>query len=108
MVGPKLAQIGTRLSREQLLQSLLEPSARLAPGFGAVTLTLKDGQEVSGILMEETDQQLTLKTSEAEPLHIAVSRIAERRNAPSSMPPMGTLLSKREIRDLVEFLAELK
>lgn len=108
MVGPQLAQVGTRLSREQLLQSLLEPGARLAPGFGAVTLTLKDGQVVSGILMAETDQQLTLKTSEAEPLHIAVSRIAERRNAPSSMPPMGTLLTKREIRDLVEFLAELK
>ncbi len=107
-VGPKLAQIGSTLSREQLLEALVEPGARLAPGFGVVTLTLKDGQVASGILMEETKQQLTLKTSEAEPLHIAVSRIAERKNAPSSMPPMGTLLSKRELRDLVEFLAGLK
>ena len=106
-VGPHLGGIGSKLSREQILQSLIEPSARLAPGFGSVTLTLKDGQKVSGILMEETDKQLTLKTSEAEPLHIAVARISERQNSPSSMPPMGGILTKREIRDLVEFLANL-
>lgn len=107
-VGPNLAGIGSKLSREQILQALIEPGARLAPGFGSSTLTLKDGQKVSGILMDETASEITLKTSEAEPLHIAVSRIAERTNSPSSMPPMGAVLSKREIRDLVEFLSNLQ
>jgi hypothetical protein len=41
-------------------------------------------------------------------MEIAVSRIKKRENMPSAMPPMGTLLSKRELRDLVEFLSNLK
>ena len=106
-VGPSLAGIANVLSREQLLEALINPSARLAPGYGTVMLTLKDGQNVNGIFMEETETELILKTSEAEPLHIEKARISERRNAPSSMPPMGSLLTTREIRDLVEFLANL-
>ena len=107
-VGPPLRQIGGVLSREELLQALIEPSARLAPGFGSVKITLKDNQEVTGILMEETPAELILKTAEAEPMEIPVSRISKRQNLPSGMPPMRTLLSKREIRDVIEFLANLK
>ena len=107
-VGPNLMHIGSELTREQILQALIEPSARLASGFGNVNLTLKDGQEVFGILAKETADALTLTTSDAEPLVIPVSRIATRENIPSSMPAMGELLSKREIRDVVEFLSSLK
>ncbi|GAB3318584.1 c-type cytochrome [Larkinella ripae] len=107
-VGPSLTNIGSTLSREQILQALVEPSARLAPGFGMVSLTLKDGQSVSGILSEEHQHELVLKTSEAEPLKVPLARIDKRENLPSSMPPMGYILSKREIRDVVEFLAGLK
>ena len=60
-VGPPLRQIGGALTREQLLQALIEPSARLAPGFGSVKITLKDNQEVTGILMEETPRNSFLK-----------------------------------------------
>jgi quinoprotein glucose dehydrogenase len=107
-VGPNLSNIGNTLTREQILQAMIEPSARIAPGFGMVVLTLKDGQTAAGILVTENDHELTLKTSEAEPLKIAVNRIAKRENVPSSMPPMGAIMTKREIRDVVEFLANLK
>ena len=107
-VGPSLKGVGSRLTREQILQSLIEPSARIAPGFGNVTVLLTDGQEVSGLLVVENEKEIQLKTNEAEPLKIALSRIKSRVNAPSSMPPMGSLLSKREIRDVVEFLSSLK
>ena len=107
-VGPDLGQIGDKLSREDLLRALIEPSARLAPGYGTVKLTLKDGQVVTGVLMEESADELIIKTSDAEPLEVSTSRISKRENTPSAMPPMGTLMSKREIRDMVELLANLK
>jgi putative membrane-bound dehydrogenase-like protein len=107
LVGPDLKNIGRALSREQILQSLIEPSARIAPGFGMVSLILADGQEVSGVLMRENAEELLLKTSAAEPLRVPISRIKSRENFPSAMPAMGSLLSKREIRDLVEYLSSL-
>jgi len=107
-VGPNLSNIGNVLTREQILQAMIEPSARLSPGYGMVVLTLKDGQTAAGILTFENDHELILKTSEAEPLKIASSRISKRDNVPSSMPPMGAMMTKREIRDVVEFLAGLK
>ena len=90
------------------MQALIEPSARIAPGYGTISLKLTDGQEVSGSVISETEQEIQLKTSEAEPLRIAVSRIKSRENYPSSMPAMGSMLSKREIRDVVEYLTSLK
>ncbi|MDX2283371.1 MAG: heme-binding protein [Bacteroidia bacterium] len=107
-VGPDLTRIGAVLSREQLLQALIEPSARLAPGYGTVTLTLADGQTVAGVLLEESASELLLQTSHAEPLRVPVSRIKTRTNLPSGMPAMGERMSKREIRDVIEFLAGRK
>ena len=106
-VGPALTHIASTLSREQILQALVEPSARIAPGYGSVSLKLKGGQEVYGVLAKETETTLTITTSDAEPLIIPVARIEKRENMPSSMPPMGSILSKREIRDLVEYLGGL-
>ncbi|MCW5517525.1 HEAT repeat domain-containing protein [Muriicola sp. Z0-33] len=107
-VGPPLDNIANVLSREQLLESLIEPGTRLAPGYGSVQLTLTDGQEVSGLLVAEGDHEIILRTSDAEPLEIALNRIAKRENMPSAMPAMGRLITKRELRDLIEFLANLK
>jgi putative heme-binding domain-containing protein len=107
-VGPNLKGIASRLSREQLLQALIEPSARISPGYGTTNFVLTDGQEVSGSVISETADEIQLKTNDAEPLRIAVSRVKSRENLPSGMPPMGTMMSKREIRDVVEYLSSLK
>ena len=107
-VGPDLGNIGNSLTREQLLEAMVDPSARIAPGFGSVVLKLKDGQEVFGMLTAETPEELTLKTTNAEPLKVPVSRIEKRENLPSGMPQMGGALKKRELRDLVEYLVSLK
>ena len=107
-VGPALDNIANILTREQILESLIEPSARLAPGYGSVTLTLKDGQVVKGVLIEEHDNELVLRTSAAEPMEVPIKRIAKRENSISSMPAMGRMISKRELRDLVQYLGSLK
>jgi putative heme-binding domain-containing protein len=107
-VGPNLKGVASRLTREQLLQALIEPSARIAPGYGTTNFVLTDGQEVSGSIISETAELVQLKTSDAEPLRIPVTRIKSRENLPSGMPPMGALLSKKEIRNVVEYLSSLK
>jgi len=106
--GPRLNGAAKRLSRQQLLEALVEPSARLAPGFGNVTLNVKNGKTVSGILINETDKSITVKVGDKPDTVINAADIVKRTNATSSMPPMPYLLTKKEIRDVVSFLATLE
>ncbi len=106
--GPRLNGIASRLTREQILESLIEPSARLAPGYGTVALELKDGKKINGILQEERATGLLLKIGDKPDTLIRTENIAKRTNGVSSMPPMRFLLTKKEIRDVVSFLAGLK
>ena len=108
-VGPDLSKIGAVLSREQLVQSLLEPSARIAPGFGTVGVTLRNGQRIDGTLRDETGTHLAILTgTPPAEQRIAKADVTDRTNPVSAMPPMGAMLKPRELRDLVEFLAVLK
>ena len=107
-VGPALDNIGDVLSREEILEALVDPSARLSPGYGTTTITLKEGEKVTGILLEENEERILLRTSDAEPLEIGTSRVESRTDMPSAMPAMGTMMSKRELRDVVEFLSNQK
>ena len=106
--GPRLNGVAARLTRPQLLEALISPSARLAPGFGIVSVTLKNGQSHSGTLAAETDASITIRIGDRQNEVIAKKDIAKRENSPSSMPDMKAILSKKEIRDVVAFLAGLK
>ena len=57
------------------------------------------------MLKEESPAVLTLEVAAGGLERVNVSEIATRSNAVSAMPPMGALLTPREIRDVVEFLA---
>ena len=105
--GPALDNIGNVLSREELLMALVEPSKRLAPGFGTISIETNAGEKITGLLMEESKDALRVKLGTGEQ-EILRKDIKTSQLAPSSMPPMGTLLSKREIRDLVSYLSNLR
>jgi quinoprotein glucose dehydrogenase len=107
-VGPPLAGVGSRLTRQQLLESLITPSARLAPGYGQVSVTLKNGQKIEGTLREESTTAIAIDVTSRGLQRIQVADIATRTNGVSAMPPMNLLLTPREIRDVVEYLASLK
>ena len=106
--GPRLNGVAMRLSREQLLEALISPGARLAPGFGMVSIEKKDGKTVSGLLMEDTKTTLVLKLGDQPNQVIPKDQVVKRTNSPSSMPDMKAVLSKKEIRDVVSFLSTLK
>jgi putative heme-binding domain-containing protein len=107
-VGPTLSGVGSRLTRPQLLESLVTPGARLAPGFGVVSVTLRNGRKIEGTLTEESETIIAIEDATRGLQRIPVADIATRVNAPSAMPPMNLLLTPREIRDVVEYLAGLK
>lgn len=106
--GPNLSGVGTRLDRSHLLTALVNPGAEIAPGFGVVNLTLKDGAVVSGALASENDSEVILRPTGAPELKIAKATIKTRSAPVSIMPPMSANLSLRELRNLVAYLATLK
>jgi quinoprotein glucose dehydrogenase len=111
-VGPALDGIASGpmpKNRRYLLESIALPSAQIAKGFETAVLTLVDGRVVSGVVKEETKKQVKLLTAEAKELVIPVEDIESRRTGPSAMPDdLHKKLSRRELRDVVEFLVSLK
>lgn len=107
VAGPRLNGIANKISRRELLESMIDPGKRLAPGFGIVTLELDNGKTLSGILSGETDSRLTLKIGNQPDTVLLKTDVVNRTNAPSSMPDMKQLMTRREIRDVVSFLATL-
>jgi quinoprotein glucose dehydrogenase len=106
--GPRLNGVAARLKPDQLLEALIEPSTRIAPGYGIVSIDLADGKKLSGILQRENEKEIVMKVGDRPDTVISKSAIAKLTAAPSSMPPMRYLLTKREIRDLMSFLVTLK
>jgi len=95
-------------TREHLLESLVLPSAKIAPGFGTVALTLVDDRAIGGTLLSEEKGTLVVQTPDGKKVTVRADEI-ERRSAPlSSMPAVDRALTTREMRDLIEFLMTLK
>ncbi|MFO0876623.1 MAG: PVC-type heme-binding CxxCH protein [Gemmataceae bacterium] len=108
-VGPDLTGIGSKQTREYLLESILHPSKQIARGFETVEVVLVTGQVRAGILKSETPKELRLLTAEGTLLTIPTSQIEERRSGKSAMPEdLVKQLSRHELRDLVAFLASLR
>ena len=109
IVGPVLDGIGTKQNRDYLLESIVYPNAKIAPGFEGVIVRLKDGKAVTGIVKKETPDQLELLDANGQKIEINKSDIQSRERGQSAMPEgFGKILSKRDLRDLVEYLASLK
>jgi len=107
-VGPDLTTIALRITPEQLLESLVAPAARIAPGFGRVTVVLKNGERIDGSFDAETKTDVTITVNDAAQT-IARTDIEKLEfGGISPMPPIGLGLTKTELRDLVAYLATLK
>ncbi len=110
-VGPALNGIAAQPGKDRryLLEAVVLPSAQIAKGFESAVVTLADGRVVSGVVKEETKQRLRLLTPEGRELVIPADDIEARRTGPSAMPDdLHTKLTRRELRDVVEFLSNLR
>ncbi|WP_049721022.1 HEAT repeat domain-containing protein [Gilvimarinus polysaccharolyticus] len=107
-VGPELTDIGSRLTRYQLLEAMVAPGARVAPGFGRTTVTLKNGAVIEGHFSAEAHATVSVTTDTGQKKIIPREDIATQSFSGSGMPPMGLMLEKENVRDIVEFLASQK
>ncbi len=105
--GPELDGVASRLDRAQLLAALVQPGSLIAPGFGKVTLTLQDGTELTGLLRRRDETSLLLATPHG-PRRIAAGTVKAVSAPVSPMPSAASLLTPREIRDLLAWLETLK
>ncbi|MEO8165937.1 MAG: glucose dehydrogenase, partial [Betaproteobacteria bacterium] len=109
--GPDLSALSSperNADRRHLLESIVLPNAKIAKGFGTVTLVLDSGKLVAGTIKDEDDTSLTLVTPTNETVRIARETIDEQSATVSAMPVMSKALTLRDIRDLVEYLSTLK
>jgi quinoprotein glucose dehydrogenase len=108
-VGPDLSHIASQHDRAYLLESVLLPNKQIAPGFDSVTVVLKSGDVLGGVLKSENETELVLASADAGITRIKKDQIQSRRKALSPMPEgFGQLLPKADLRDLIEFLSSLK
>ena len=107
--GPVLAGIASRATPEYLLESLIDPSRRIADGFASVMLELQDGEELDGIKLRENPDEVTVRVSSGEIRKLARQTIKKQStSAVSAMPPMGDILNLDELRDVLAYLQNLK
>ena len=110
-VGPVLDGIGKRQPRDYILESVLFPNNKIAQGFEMTLITTKDGKTHGGMVRKETATELHLSPPVPNaPVEIVQNAdIASRSPGVSAMPEMfQQVLTQREIRDLVAYLAGLK
>ena len=79
----------------------------MAIGYQCALLKLAGGEEISGVITSENADELTVTSVvDGKKRKVKTIEIAERTPLPSLMPPhFGAVLSRREIRDIIEFLA---
>jgi putative membrane-bound dehydrogenase-like protein len=104
-IGPDLTT-ANRADREFLLASIVDPSAAIRKEFLGYEVELKDGRLFSGVIVDQSNGNLTLGTATAERVTVAQSQIALLHESSVSTMPEGLvkMMIPQELRDLFTFL----
>lgn len=105
VVGPDLGEVARPGERSWLLESVLQPSLKVAPEYRARTLILKDGRTFTGILLRGSDTEV-LRDSNGQERRFKLDDIESRSEILTSLMPDGLVnsLTDRELRDLLVYL----
>ncbi|MBX3734216.1 MAG: c-type cytochrome [Verrucomicrobiae bacterium] len=107
--GPDLTAVAARFSRRDVLESILDPSRVLSEQYQNTAVTLKDGEEHVGRLLQETTESLVLMTDPLEPGSTVTLRkadIVSRAASKVSPMPEGLVngLGREDLLDLLAFI----
>jgi len=103
-VGPDLTGVG-REDVNSILTNVLDPNLVIGAPYFVYVAKTKDGDVISGLLVEQSDQQVVLK-DQTKTTTIPRSQLEKLSVQNVSMMPEGleAQLSEQEFRDLVAFL----
>ncbi len=109
-VGPDLSEIGTKLAKEALYESIIDPSAGISFGYEAHQVELKSGEEAYGLIVSETADELAIKNNTGVVTRYRKADIKSRQQMKLSIMPAGLVqaMNPDELVDLVEYLGSLK
>ncbi|QDS86515.1 Cytochrome c [Rosistilla ulvae] len=105
-IGPDLTDIGKRLSPSALYSAILTPNAAISHGFETHTLLSSDGQIVSGVLISQTEDAVTIRTAQGIDRTIRRDEVDELQKQPQSIMPanLHLKLTREQLIDLAEYL----
>ncbi|MEO6742729.1 MAG: PVC-type heme-binding CxxCH protein, partial [Chthoniobacteraceae bacterium] len=109
--GPALSEIGSKLPKEAIFDSIINPNAGLSMGFETTQLTLKKGEGSGmGIVRSETNDDLVLALPGGATQKFAKNEIKSRDKLATSMMPSGLsqALTQDDLVNLVEYLSTLR
>lgn len=109
-IGPDLSEIGSKLSREAMFESVIFPSAGISHNYEAYTVLLTSGITVSGLITSETDSELTIKSEDGLMRTFPADEIEEKAKQTISLMPadLQKVMTAQELIDVVEYLQTLK
>lgn len=109
-LGPALTEIGSKLSRQAMFESILFPSAGISHNYEAYTLILDNGTTVSGLITSETDDRITIKGTDLIERTYETERVEEKVKQKISLMPadLQKLMSVQDTVDVVEYMLTLK
>ena len=109
-VGPDLSEIGSKLSKEAMYVSILDPNGGISFNYETHLVALDDGSQVSGIVISQTDEEVQLKTAEAIVRKLSRDEIVALKKQNVSLMPadLQKQLTAQDLVDIVEYLTTLK
>ncbi len=109
-VGPNLSEIGSKLSREAMFESILYPSAGISHNYETYQLLLDDGNTAQGILISQTPNEVSLKGNDAIVRTYKRSQIEQMEKQNISLMPadLQKVMTADELVDVVEYVSTLK
>jgi putative heme-binding domain-containing protein len=109
-VGPDLSQVAARLSKVQILESILEPSKVIDPKFVTYVAETSAGQLHIGLLAEKSDREVVLRQVGNKELRLPARDVVALQTQKTSLMPDQLLrdATPQQAVDLLSFLQSLK
>ena len=107
--GPFLGDIATRYKRDELIESILKPSAKIAQGFETHIFKLKSGVVNEGFIVREGGDEVVIRNATGE-LVLPIKDIVKRSKSEISVMPTGIAdtLTTQELASVLAYLESLK